>query len=260
MKYFFEERSVAITEYISGDLDFGAHLHGVVEIGFAAEGSSRLCIEDRSYEIKAGDMFMVFPNMIHRYEHSEAIKAYVVIFSAALLPEYAGAFREMRPVSPVIHCGDTHIPALFEMFFSNGNMTYETKQGLILAIMGTAVSLTDLERQAGYGPGALKDILMYCERCYTDNITIETAASALHMSRSHISHIMRDKLNTTFCEYINMKRTDMACELLGKTSLSVTDTAFAAGFGSVRSFNRIFLKHTGCTPREYRRGKKCVQI
>ena len=87
MKYFFEERSVAITEYISGDLDFGAHLHGEVEIGFAAEGSSRLCIEDRSYEIKAGDMFMVFPNMIHRYEHSEAIKAYVVIFSAALLPE-----------------------------------------------------------------------------------------------------------------------------------------------------------------------------
>ena len=34
---------------------------------------------------------------------------------------------------------------------------------------------------------------------------------------------------------------------------SITDIAYACGFQSVRSFNRIFKEEIGCTPKEYQK-------
>ena len=40
--------------------------------------------------------------------------------------------------------------------------------------------------------------------------------------------------------------------LLEETDLSVTDIAFATGFGSLGAFRRQFVRTTGTTPRTYR--------
>ena len=34
---------------------------------------------------------------------------------------------------------------------------------------------------------------------------------------------------------------------------SVTEIAYAVGFGTLRTFNRAFIKQLGCSPSEYRR-------
>lgn len=46
-----------------------------------------------------------------------------------------------------------------------------------------------------------------------------------------------------------------ACNLLDKASCSMSQAALTAGFGSVRSFNRVFRALTGTTPTAY-----CKQI
>ena len=55
-----------------------------------------------------------------------------------------------------------------------------------------------------------------------------------------------------FTDYINVYRFNAACAMLTETDMSMTDIAYESGFQSIRSFNSIFKKLSGVTPREYR--------
>jgi len=98
----------------------------------------------------------------------------------------------------------------------------------------------------------IKDIINYCLVNYTQDITLETAAKELHISKYYISHLFMEKLNIGFRDYVNSLRISEACRMLGEPKLSITDIAYASGFNSTRSFNRAFIKHTNMTPSEFR--------
>ena len=53
-----------------------------------------------------------------------------------------------------------------------------------------------------------------------------------------------------------MLRVSAACELLLETRGRIADISEEVGFGSIRSFNRAFLKIMGRTPKEYRENVK----
>ena len=59
----------------------------------------------------------------------------------------------------------------------------------------------------------------------------------------------------SFSEYIGTLRISDACRLLTSEDMSITEVAFNAGFNSTRSFNRLFLKYIGMTPRQYKRNQ-----
>ena len=48
----------------------------------------------------------------------------------------------------------------------------------------------------------------------------------------------------------------MALDALEQTEDSVTEIAFASGFGSASYFNKCFKAYLGVTPTQYRRGEK----
>ena len=54
----------------------------------------------------------------------------------------------------------------------------------------------------------------------------------------------------TSSEYLNIVRVSEAVKMLSKGNMSAGETAVAAGFGTIRSFNRVFKQYTGCTPRD----------
>jgi YesN/AraC family two-component response regulator len=65
--------------------------------------------------------------------------------------------------------------------------------------------------------------------------------------------------NLSFGDYIRKKRIDKAIELL-QTPYSLTEIAYLTGFSDQSHFTRIFKKHTGKNPSDYRKelqkGKK----
>lgn len=256
MDYFFESKTENIRAQIHTSLDFGAHLHEHIELGFLLSGSTDLYLEDNKYHLKSGDFFIVFPNQIHRYEQSHEVRAYMIIYSPALVPEFHGLFSKNIPQSPIISGNNSAAKRLTGLFFEEYNsISAETVRGFILALTGMLFKNIEFIEQDKYNISTLKNILIYCNEHYTDSITIENVADSLHISRSHISHIFKNKLNTTFGNYICAKRVNYACGLLKNSAISVTESAFASGFDSVRTFNRTFVKYTGRTPREYRKNQ-----
>ena len=96
----------------------------------------------------------------------------------------------------------------------------------------------------------------YCNENYHKPLSLSTLARDLHLNKYYISHIMSNKLNIGFNDYINSLRVSNACKLLVKSDSTVTEISEAVGFNTLRTFNRAFSKQMNCTPSEYRRRKK----
>jgi AraC-like DNA-binding protein len=135
----------------------------------------------------------------------------------------------------------------------------EIRSGYVLAFFGELLRSMDL-----YGPdsgelSALKNIVDYCSKNYTKEISLELLSKELHMSKYYISHIFGNRLNMRFNDYINSLRISKACLLLADNDKSITAVSDSVGFSTIRTFNRAFLKQTGRSPSEYRRTIAQVQ-
>lgn len=77
-------------------------------------------------------------------------------------------------------------------------------------------------------------------------------AARLGVSARHLRRMFADELGATPDQFARSRRAHFARRLLDDTDLSVTDVAFASGFGSLRQFNRAMLEVFRFSPRELR--------
>lgn len=252
MKYFVEQKEYTVSEKYCDNLDFAPHLHTHMEMGYVLGGNSSITVDDKTYELKPHDFFIVFPNQIHSYKSSENLNCCLIIFPPNLLPEYMELFSLYVPEVPIAE-NNVDLDRLFDILRNKEGRGDEFIRGILLAICSCAFEKMKMLKQNRYNIDAMKSVLIYIEEHFTEPVDIGEVSKALHISRSHISHIFRDKLDTTFMKYITEKRLDFACELLKKGEMNVTDAAYNSGFGSIRTFNRAFTEHKGISPGKYKR-------
>jgi AraC family transcriptional regulator, regulatory protein of adaptative response / DNA-3-methyladenine glycosylase II len=84
-------------------------------------------------------------------------------------------------------------------------------------------------------------------------------ASSLGVSDRHLRRVTETELGVSPIELAQTQRLLLAKRLLSETSLTITDVAFASGFGSVRRFNALFKSRYGLNPRGIRRSAAAAQ-
>ena len=96
----------------------------------------------------------------------------------------------------------------------------------------------------------------YVTEHFKDNISLDTAAEALGISRFAVSRLFSSSIKINFVNYVNFMRIAYAKELLETTNTSVLDIALECGYETLRTFNRVFKEYEGITPLRYRMCKK----
>lgn len=97
--------------------------------------------------------------------------------------------------------------------------------------------------------------LMHAEKPYTNpNLTRRDLADRLGTNENYLFVALRDSPDgKTLTDYINTYRLDHARELLtASPELSIESIALDSGFASRQTFYRVFKKHFGMTPAEFR--------
>ena len=90
-----------------------------------------------------------------------------------------------------------------------------------------------------------------------ENITIKSVAVKCNVSESFLISYFKKYVSGGFKEFVHGLLINKALDCFFRyPHLSITEIAFKSGFGSIRSFNRIFSSVMGCTPSQYRRNKK----
>jgi AraC family transcriptional regulator of adaptative response / DNA-3-methyladenine glycosylase II len=83
--------------------------------------------------------------------------------------------------------------------------------------------------------------------------SLDDLAAQLGVSARHLRRALEAKLGVSPVELAQSRRLALAKQLLQDTHLSLTEIAFAAGFGSVRRFNAVFADKMGSAPSQLRR-------
>ena len=104
----------------------------------------------------------------------------------------------------------------------------------------------------GRAAGSLEALLEWTEAHLDEALTLRVLAAKAHMSTRTLSRRFEAETGRGALQWISERRVQRARTLLEETDLSVTEIAFATGFGSLGAFRRQFARVTGATPRSYR--------
>ncbi|MHC4884700.1 MAG: helix-turn-helix domain-containing protein [Planctomycetota bacterium] len=95
--------------------------------------------------------------------------------------------------------------------------------------------------------------LQYIRDHFREEICRADVASACHLSESHFSRLFKKCTGMGFTETLNTTRVNHARELLARTSTPLLQVALLSGFQDQSYFCKVFRRHTGTSPRAYRR-------
>jgi AraC-like DNA-binding protein len=91
----------------------------------------------------------------------------------------------------------------------------------------------------------------YIDENFSGDINIKKAAVYIGKSPSYITHQFKKHFHCTFHQYLLKFRIDKAKEFL--TSKTIEETAEACGFKNRYHFSKVFKKHLGITPKQYKK-------
>ena len=93
-----------------------------------------------------------------------------------------------------------------------------------------------------------------------DNASVESLAERLGIGERHLRRLFVQHLGASPIAVAQTRRVLFAKQLIHETQMPITDVALAAGFGSVRRFNEIFLKLFHRAPRALRRDTRANSL
>ena len=96
----------------------------------------------------------------------------------------------------------------------------------------------------------LKAVKKLCDP--NDKTTVADLAESYGMSEGHFIRQFKMYTGQTPLGYRSLKRVEMAKSLLVGTDMSVTDISESLGVEDTHYFSRVFKRHVGVSPREYR--------
>ena len=85
------------------------------------------------------------------------------------------------------------------------------------------------------------------------DINTSRIANIFHYNEVYLGRLFKKQVGIGINDYINLQRIEIAKKRLATTREKVIDISSGVGFNNVTYFNRVFKKHTGMTPKEYRK-------
>ena len=237
------------------------HMHRHVEIVVYHGGKTAAYVDSVRYDLQAGDIFLTFPEQIHRYDTLEKESFRLFLINPDLVPGLASAFELSVPTSAVIPraAKDERIQKLVESLVevcqSSSEKPYQPTmlQGYLLAFLSELLSRMNFDAVSRSESDALRSIVSFCSGNYAQDLSLAVLEENLHLNKFYISHLFSNKLGLRFNDYINSLRISEACRQLLYSDNSMTEISDTVGFNTLRTFNRAFMKQKNISPSDYRK-------
>ncbi|WP_145409892.1 helix-turn-helix transcriptional regulator [Paenibacillus xylanexedens] len=101
-------------------------------------------------------------------------------------------------------------------------------------------------------PDRVAQTVQYLDMNYMKPIRLDELADVAGYSTSHLSLLFKERTGLSLVEFLIRKRISSAKELLVSTGMTIKDVAEQVGYKDVYYFSRLFRKHAGDSPMQYR--------
>ena len=210
-------------------------------------------VADTEYKLSVGGAVFIPTNEVHRIQSGKESEISVIKADNAHFGRIIGT---KSLITPVLSETDS-LRKLIEKIESEHSLESEHQDIAIdCAVISFLVDMLRHEdlciiaRERTQKRTATEIYNELCKKIFEEysTLTFNEAADYMHFSKPYFSNIFRKIFGTTFTHYINTVRIAAAIDMIKDGRASVTAISSSCGFGTIRSFNRVFKEMTGYTP------------
>lgn len=250
-------RNVSSARY-GGDWHSIPHAHHYAELFYIVGGDGQFRIDDRLYPVKANQMVIVNPNVIHTEVSYEAHPLEYIVLGIEGLELSTTDTQDSR--FRILDCrGSSDILTCLRHILQETQAAqpgYETicqayMEILILRLMRvTRFSSTSGSPSASSQCAAVRH---YIDTHYKEALTLDLLAKEAHINKFYLVHAFKEEYGMSPIHYMITRRIEESRYLLRETDMSVSQIARVLGFSSASYFSQSFRRGEGISPMEYRK-------
>lgn len=255
------------------DFTYPPHWHDAIELIYVLHHPLCVFVNSQKYEMNERDILYIPGGDIHEFRGElQDGKRIFINFELSNLNAYANMdrlytqLRSARLITPA----DTALYPKIEVELRKvlgarntddvvGDLYYTARMIDILVLLSrntpAQVNLSNLEKGRGKSAGISKigKSFEYIDKNYREDIRLADIAHAVGFSEYYFSRLFKEITEKNFHQYLNEYRIKKAEALLANPNYTVSEAAYAVGFSSISTFDRLFHQMKGCSPQDFRK-------
>ena len=209
---------------------------------FVVSGKGSFSREGKTYNVGAGEIFVIPPHVETYYEADETDPWYYIWIGFYSDSDAEKIFRE--PVIKRPQFGRIFASMLECKNLENGKSAFLSSKLWELS----SVILENSAPSAGHIDKALN--IIHSE--YASSLTVGAIAGRLNLDRTYFTALFKKKVGKSPIEYLSEYRLKKAAELIYECGESPTTAALSVGYQDYCHFSKAFKKFFGHSPRKNR--------
>lgn len=255
------------------------HRHNETQITWIMKGDGTLIAGNYMQRFKPGDIYIIGANQPHIFKSDPAyfdkrkkkeIHALTIFFNPDGFFHSILELPELKTIKKFIESTNSglQVPANEQKKIVHEiRVVKDTKQGFrmaaflhllqtlatvkewkTLATVSAEYSFTDMEGLR------MNDVYQFTMAHYSENIKLKQAADVAYLTPQAFCRYFKKHTRKTYIAFLSEIRINEACKkIIAGEFNSISSIAYDTGFSSAVSFNRVFKKITGKSPKQYLR-------
>ena len=256
------------------------HIHNEFEIFIVLKGSGIAKIKNKSYSLKAGDIFLINSGEVHSYMReplytldvedtdddplflfvqisNHCLREYfpqirTTIFNSCNLRDYLSDEEANSMINLLVQSAKLYFmeDPLYQL-----NVLSNIAKVLVSCYKEVPHEIISEAQKTNLKQKNLRveRIISYIDANFETQIRLQDLAEQENLSPTHFSHLFTSLFGVTFQNYVNIKRMEQCIRLMPNKEKTLLEISYESGFSDTKYMNRMFIKHFGYTPKEYRK-------
>lgn len=240
------------------------HIHQFAEIVYVMEGEMYVSGISGWELAKAGDIIVVFPYQLHAFftEEGKKVKLWMLLFSDNFVLDVIRKESAYAATGSMIFKPSKELRAFLESrLFTTDEEIIEINAEKARNLKAILYPILDEFLTKAHHTIEKTDVrsdlitrtINFLQSNFHQDITIADCAKQIGYCNSHVSHSLYNAFGITFLQFRDLFRVSYAKGLITNSDKSMYLIALDCGFNCERSFERVFKKNTGLTPKQYRK-------
>ena len=253
------------------------HSHDFVEIVCVFDGSGTHHLTGESFQLHNGSVFIIPPGVAHRFEikDNEKLSLFNIIYQPEKLPLCQPELRNLpkfkqlfmplcNAAVPRFDIGEKNMAetvSLLEQFMAEAQSALPDSRSCQTALMTLLMCKLfrlypgDLPLEAS-AENAIREVQEFLNTHPSQECSINRLARIARMSRSNLLKRFKEATGLPPHQYQLLRQLNKACAELKTTTMPIADIAIDCGFTDTNYFSRLFSRHIGVSPRQYRKDNR----
>ncbi len=231
-------------------------------IKYTLSGCGQMEYGGKTWLVPQGSMYWVDCSRWNSYRTAETAKHWDVIwvhFCGANARMYYDTYIKSNNGDPVMALPESNtivhtLQALLALD-NSGLHQFETdlRAANLLTQLISDCTLTAMHSSISASiPKIIQDIQAYLNQNFRQQNSLELLGSCFNLNPFYLQKLFKKYIGQSPNEYCIYMRITHAKELMRTTNKSISEIAYQVGVENLGYFTRLFKKHEGLTPQEYR--------